>query len=254
MKIIFVGAGNVATHLARGLSDNHQVVQVYSRTVESAEALASLVGAEATTDIKALRADADIYIFSVKDAVLQELIASLPKNGGIWLHTAGSMPMALFEGYAERYGVLYPFQTFTKGRSMEWKDIPFFIEASDRDTYNKINELASSLSEKVIELSSDKRKYLHLTGVFACNFVNYMYTLSEETLQEAGLPFDVVLPLIDETCAKVHALSPADAQTGPAVRFDENVIDKHLSLISDAKTKELYRLISDKIYETHKNK
>lgn len=253
MKVVFVGAGNVATQLALALCKCHfDIIQIYSRTFDSADTLARQVEAQAITDIKKVTTDADIYIFSVKDSILQNLIIDLPSNKGIWLHTAGSIPMSAFKGSNLNYGVLYPFQTFSKSRMADWKNIPLFIEASDTETLSRIKNIANKLSDIVIELSSEKRKYVHLTGVFACNFTNYMYALSADTLKKVGLPFEVVLPLIDETCAKVHTLSPEEAQTGPAIRFDKNVICKHIELIQDEKVKEIYRLISEKIYETHK--
>lgn len=255
MKIIFIGAGNVATHLATELyKQQHSILQIYSRTSISAEVLAQKVDAEPITNIRTISPDADIYIFSVKDSILQELISQLPENKGIYIHTAGSLSINIFEGYAKSYGIFYPFQTFSKNREIEWENIPIFIEASDQDTLNRIKSIAEGVTQKVIELSSEKRKYLHLTGVFACNFVNYMYTISEDILAEIDLPFDVVLPLIEETCQKVHSLNPIEAQTGPAIRFDKNIIDKHLSLIHDKKVNDIYRLISEKIYETHKDK
>lgn len=251
MKIVFIGAGNVATHLATELYKyDYNIVQVYSRTNQSAEALASLVQADAVTDTSRICTDADIYIFSVKDSVLEELAAQLRPNNGLWLHTAGSMPLSIFDKYTSRYGVLYPFQTFTKGRSIEWQNIPIFIESGNNTYLNILQDLASKLSEKVFPISSEQRKYLHLAGVFACNFTNHMYALSSDILKKADLPFDVALPLIDETCSKIHDLSPIDAQTGPAVRYDENVINRHLSMLENDRLKDIYKTISESIHRS----
>ncbi|MFV0331752.1 MAG: Rossmann-like and DUF2520 domain-containing protein [Dysgonomonas sp.] len=249
MKVVLIGAGNVATHLATELyQKSFDIIQVYSRTIKSASALAKAVHAVPVTEISAIINDADLYIFSVKDSVLEELISQVPENKGLWLHTAGSMPIDIFSKYTSHYGVIYPFQTFSKNRDVNWSDIPLFIEASEHNTLIQLEGIAKQLSSKVLELSTDKRKYLHLTGVFACNFTNHMYALAEQILKKIDLPFEVALPLIDETAAKVHSLSPKVAQTGPAVRYDENVINKHLSLIDSKQVKEIYKLISDDIH------
>lgn len=249
MKVVLIGAGNVATHLATELyQKSFDIIQVYSRTIKSASALAKAVHAVPVTEISAIINDADLYIFSVKDSVLEELISQVPENKGLWLHTAGSMPIDIFSKYTSHYGVIYPFQTFSKNRDVNWSDIPLFIEASEHNTLIQLEGIAKQLSGKVLELSTDKRKYLHLTGVFACNFTNHMYVLAEQILKKIDLPFEVALPLIDETAAKVHSLSPKVAQTGPAVRYDENVINKHLSLIDSKQVKEIYKLISDDIH------
>jgi predicted short-subunit dehydrogenase-like oxidoreductase (DUF2520 family) len=160
--------------------------------------------------------------------------------------------MDVFRKYALRSGVFYPFQTFSKGRKVDWQKVPVFIEANNPDSLNFLRNIAEKISEKVAGLSSQDRRYVHLTGVFACNFVNHMYTLSKQFLDKVNLPFDVSLPLIDETAAKVHVLSPEEAQTGPAVRYDENVINKHSGLIEDENVRQIYKLISENIYKTNK--
>lgn len=252
MKVVCLGAGNVATHLIKGLFDkSFDIVQIYSRTLESASALAREVHAVPVTDLKDIIDDADLYVFALKDSVLEGVAAQIPSNNGLWIHTAGSIHMDIFSNYTVHYGVLYPFQTFSKNREIDWKNVPVFTEGSDAKSHATIRAIAGQLSGKVFDLSSEKREYLHLTGVFACNFTNHMYTLSELFLQKAGLPFDVVLPLIDETAAKVHSLTPGDAQTGPAIRYDEKIIDHHIHLIEDEDVKLLYKLISEDIHKTN---
>lgn len=256
MKIVLIGAGNLATHLGKALhAAGHDMVQVFSRTMQSAETLASLLDAEPLTDIAQVRDDADVYIFSVKDSALVQLVAQLCRHEAdglgedgavnalrkakkgeherVFLHTAGSMPMSVFKGMAQHYGVLYPMQTFSKQREVDFSIIPCFVEANDEFAQKQIEGLAREISGRVYQLSSEDRKYLHLSAVFACNFANHCYAISQELLEEHGIPFDVMLPLINETAAKVHEMMPKDAQTGPAVRYDENVIDKQSKLLEN---------------------
>lgn len=256
MDVVFIGAGNLATHLAKELAKySFNILQVYSRTIEAAQELANKVNSTATNNIKDIKPNADIYIFSVKDTVLTELIGQIEINrDSLWLHTAGSMPISVFEGYTNNYGVFYPFQTFSKVRDLDFKKIPLFIEANNTNNLDLLETISNKLSSQVYCLSTQKRQYLHLTGVFACNFVNHMYTISEEILKKEDIPFNVLLPLIDETASKVHELRPKDAQTGPAVRYDENVINKHLSLIDDPKMKEIYQIISENIHRINSTK
>lgn len=253
MKIVFIGAGNLATSLAQELKvKRHKIEQIFSRTMESASELAAKVDSSPTNDLKKLIIDADLYIFSVKDSILEQLIQQMPFTSGIWVHTAGSIAMDIFKSYHTDYGVIYPFQTFSKSRKIDFSVIPVFVEASTGANLQQILSISHSISEKVIPLSSDKRKYVHLCGVFACNFVNYMYTISESILNEKDIPFDILLPLIDETAKKVHKISPKEAQTGPAVRYDENVINKHMSLLKDENQKAIYKLLTVNIHKTNK--
>lgn len=256
MKIVLIGAGNLATHLGKALhAAGHDMVQVFSRTMQSAETLASLLDAEPLTDIAQVRDDADVYIFSVKDSALLQLVAQLCRHEAdglgedgavnalrkakkgeherVFLHTAGSMPLSVFKGMAQHYGVLYPMQTFSKQREVDFSIIPCFVEANDEFAQKQIEGMAREISGRVYQLSSEDRKYLHLSAVFACNFANHCYAISQELLEEHGIPFDVMLPLINETAAKVHEMKPKDAQTGPAVRYDENVIGKQSKLLEN---------------------
>ena len=248
MKVTLIGAGNLATQLGKSLKKAGVIVsQVYSRTEESARTLGELLEAEWLTDIKALRDEADVYIFSVKDSVLCELITEVCKGRGdkLFLHTAGSMPMSCFEGKALHYGVFYPMQTFSKAKDVCFENIPVFIEGDSSETEEVIRSLANMLSKRVITLSSADRKYLHLAAVWACNFTNYCYSVASDILSEHGIPFDVMLPLINETTEKIQKISPKEAQTGPAVRGDKNVMEQQLELMSDrADLQELYKMLS----------
>ena len=160
--------------------------------------------------------------------------------------------MSVWEGHAERYGVFYPMQTFSKQREVNFQEVPFFVEAKRPEDVEFLKAVAATLSEKVYEASSEQRKSLHLAAVFICNFTNHMYALAADLLEKYNLPFDVMLPLIDETARKVHELAPRDAQTGPAVRYDENVMNNHLAMLVDSPAlQEIYKLMSKSIHEHH---
>lgn len=251
-SIVFIGAGNLATNLAKALYDNgFRIIQVYSRTEESARALAQVVEATYTTDLSSVVTDAQLYIVSLKDAAFVQLLPEIVagKENALWVHTAGSIPMDVWAGKVNRYGVFYPMQTFSKQRTVDFRQIPVFVESNSAEDTRTLKDIASVLSENVYEADSEQRKSLHLAAVFTCNFTNHMYALAAGLLKKYGLPFEVMLPLIDETARKVHELEPRLAQTGPAVRYDENVIGEHLQMLSDEPDmQELYRLISESIH------
>lgn len=254
MKVVFIGSGNLATHLSQAMKGaGIEVVQVYSQTESHASLLANKLSCSYTTEPEFIVVDADVYIFSVKDSALLDLIHKIPQNKGLWLHTAGSVPMGVFEGYNDRYGVLYPLQTFSKNRDIDFSIVPVFIESNSAVDEAYLLSFAGKLTRQVISLSSEKRKHLHLAAVWACNFTNHMYLMASKILQEQSLSEVFLLPLIDETAAKVHQLSAREAQTGPAIRYDENIIEKHIELLSDPNMKELYRLISRNIHKESSN-
>ena len=252
MKVVIVGSGNVATHLSLAIAslEGIEICQVYSPTEAHAEILAERLNCDFVTNPTQIRKDADVYLFALKDQALETVIRAVPANNGLWLHTSGSMPMQVFAGYTERYGVLYPLQTFSKSREISFRGIPLFIECHREEDKNCLEDLARRLSGKVCELSSEKRRSLHLAAVFACNFTNHIYALAEEILAKEGLSRDYLFPLIDETAAKVHELPAQEAQTGPAIRYDENIINKHLGMLADdPDVQTLYRLLSQSIHK-----
>lgn len=252
MDIVFVGAGRLATNLASALKQNgHRIVAVWSRTIDSAQALIAMVGGEATNNLDSLPRRADAFVVAIKDAALAEVIPQLCKGreDQVFLHTAGSMPLSVFAGQTQHGGVLYPMQTFSKERLVDFSCVPIFIEGADDEALRVARQLAESVSHEVRELSSADRKHLHLAAVFACNFANHCYALSAQILERHGLPFEVMLPLIDETARKVHTMHPLDAQTGPAIRYDQNVIEAQKALLSDeASSQEIYDIMSKSIY------
>ena len=251
MRIALIGAGRVASCMGPRLKQaGHTVTGVYSRTLANAEQLAKVVGAPAFDSLESVP-EADVYLVMLSDDALVQLAPAIVKGRekALFLHTAGSVPMDLWkEAGAKRYGVLYAMQTFSKGADIDWPEVPVFVEGCNPAELEVVRNLASALSGKVTELSSEGRKKLHVAAVFTCNFSNHMYAIAEKLLASEGVPFSVMLPLVRETARKVETMSPEDAQTGPAIRGDRKVMDQHLELLKEyPEYAELYRLISTDI-------
>ena len=254
MNIIFLGAGNLGTNLAHALfHQGHRIVQVYSRTMESAKVLAEQTGAIPINNFRQLDQDADIYILALKDDVLREIIPGLPDIAGIFVHTAGSVSVDIFEGNVKNYGVFYPLQTFNKNRLVHFSEIPVFIEANSDYSKTQIEQLATSISSDVHQANSEDRLAIHVAAVFACNFTNFMFVGADEILRKYDLSFQSLHPLINETIRKIETRPPYEAQTGPAVRGDNETLKTHLNMLSDAGMwQKLYRFVSDMMIEYYR--
>lgn len=252
-NIVFIGAGNLATHLALALKKaGFNIAQVYSRTQLSAETLAKQVGADACTDYSEVSRDADIYIFALSDKALPSALEALQLKDKRMVHTAGSLPLSIFDDYATTYGVFYPLQTFSKAREVDFSKIPICIEANKPELETELMGIGKIISNSVQLLSSKQRKQLHMAAVFTCNFTNHMYHIGQELLQDQNINLDLLNPLIMETAEKVQELSAKEAQTGPAIRFDEDVIKAHEeSLNMHPDFQKLYRFVSESIYRLH---
>ena len=231
MNIIIIGKGNVATNLHYAFTKKGVACQM----VSSREGLDEVP-------------QANVYIYAVKDEALAEVVAQVKdKEKALHLHTSGTMPITVFGEDKPHAGIFYPFQTFSKARVIEdFSTVPVFFEARGIDDISAVYSLALTITSHVYEASQHDRERLHVAGVYACNFTNLMYTMAAELLKNTHIPFSALLPLIDETAAKIHALAPADAQTGPARRNDENVMHHHLALLNDEQ-RIVYSMLSEAI-------
>lgn len=248
MRIALIGSGRVASCMGPRLKEaGHTVTGVFSRTLANAEQLAGVLGAPAFDDLNAIP-ESDACLTMLTDDALIQLAPAIVKGreDTLFIHTAGSVSAQVWkDAGAGRYGVMYAMQTFSKGAVIDWPQVPVFVEGSSVAEQEIIMSLAHDLSGNVSVLSSKGRKKLHIAAVFASNFSNRMYAISERILATEGVPFSVMLPLVRETARKVESMSPEDAQTGPAVRGDRKVIDEHVQLLKDCpEYAELYRLIS----------
>ena len=252
IKVSFIGAGNVATHLSKALMEaGYDVVGVHTRSRASSEDFAKRCHCTIATNMADLPVS-DFYVFSIKDDALAQVIADFGKlhRDGLCLHTAGSIPMSVFRQHVAHYAVMYPLQTFSKARALNFSDVPLFIEAKDEKDFEVVSTLAHSISNEVIPLSSEDRKKLHLSAVFACNFSNHCFAIASDLLSKTNLPEHLLLPLIRETCAKLEELPAAIGQTGPAVRYDEKVMESQLALLGDDDLrKNIYKQMSASIHE-----
>lgn len=271
-SIAFVGAGNVATHLALAFARKGvRITGIYSRTMLSAETLAEAVRATikdcgndctgiatdctvVATDVLESLPDADVYIVSVKDDALPIIAASWPneRKGRVVLHTAGSVSMEVLATASDHYGVLYPMQTFSKNKAVDFSKITVFVEGSDAVAEEAAICLGECIFGKCQRLSSADRKYLHLAAVFACNFVNHMYDVAYGILKAQNIDPTCLLPLIAETAQKVESVDPHDAQTGPARRGDRDVVDRHIEALSGQPSlQQIYSILSESIMQRY---
>jgi|SRR6187402_2850418 len=247
MKITLIGSGNVAWHLGKAfVKAGHSIEAVYSRDPGHAQALSDLFhGSTVATQTDFSKSNSELFIVAISDQALIEVAASLviPENAVI-AHTSGSMPMEALNEFS-KHGVFYALQTFTKGKEMNISEVPFGIEASDNKTYELLSSLALSLSKNVQPISSAQRKVLHVAAVFACNFTNHLFSVSANILEKENLHFNLLNSLIKETVQKALEIGPEKAQTGPAIRGDEKIIQQHLDYLkSEPELQVLYKLIS----------
>ncbi|MCX6218780.1 Rossmann-like and DUF2520 domain-containing protein [Spirosoma sp.] len=265
MEISFIGAGNLAWHLAPALENaGHHINEVYSRQLQHARQLVSnLYDAHTHSELNFADSPSKLFILAIPDDALEQVCSQLvlPEDA-ILVHTAGARTLASLEQWMAIYsdvpvqtGVFYPLQTFSKGQSfMVFDEIPLCIESGDSVTEETLVQLGQDISDIVYIITSEERRALHVAAVFACNFTNHLLTLAHDLTVQDGLDFDLLRPIIGETFRKGLAASdPADVQTGPARRGDLTTIDTHLAYLSNQpKLSEIYQLLTQSIQHQYR--
>lgn len=251
MDIVILGSGNVATHLGRALAHaGNNILQVWSRQATNAEALANRLDARSTDRLDQVDQNADVYIIAVVDDAISNLIAQLKQIkanlNGLLVHTSGSTSMDVFGDRFDKVGVFYPLQTFSKNKEVNFEEVPVLLEASSSLQLDLLKNLASSISNRVVEATSIQRKSLHIAAVFACNYTNFLYSIAQQLLEEHDLDFDLIRPLIKETADKAQLHTPKEVQTGPAIRKDLSIVRDHIKFLEYKKDwQEIYKLLSE---------
>lgn len=245
MDITIIGVGNVGTHLYNEFcKEKITVSAIWSKNIENAKKLNPEIS---TSSLDFSNSKSEYFIIAVKDDKITEVVENikLPANA-IICHTSGSIGIDVFQNKFENCGIFYPLQTFSKDRALDFSEIPFLLEASNKETLIELTILADLISKNVQKCNSKQRRQIHLAAVFASNFVNKLLGISKEILEEKNLDFSLLQPLVKEQIKKSFDISPEKAQTGPAIRGDKKTIAKHLDMLGDQKDyQKLYKLISE---------
>lgn len=244
MKIVIIGSGNVAFHLAKAFHQkNITVNQVFGRNELDLKEISTHFDIPYSTQNLER---ADFYLIAVNDDSVEEISKKITEKNCLVAHTSGSLPVDILKG-EYRKASFYPLQTFSKSKDLNYSEIPFFLEAENKEDLEMMKNLVSKISSFVIESTYEKRKYIHLTAVFACNFVNHLFARAKEISDSQEIPFQYFLPLIEETTAKILSIEPKSAQTGPAFRNDKRVLEHHEELLTDPQKLKIYKTMNESI-------
>lgn len=248
-KIVIIGSGNVGYQFAWHLHNaGHEIIQVFSRHLPSAKWIGNLMDIPCTDQFSEITLDGDIYLMTVKDDAIEEVASHLRLKDKVVAHTSGSVPLKVLQEVTDNYGIFYPLQTLSRNVSVDFVTIPICIDASNEKTLDVLKDLAATLTGKIIEVDDAKRFAIHVAAVFANNFTNHLFSISQMILEESGLSFEIFKPLINETVRKIQNHDPLNVQTGPAVRHDEHTIAMHIEYLKkDPAFAEIYRVLTDDI-------
>ena len=250
IKIVLIGSGNVAHHLIEAFAKSKivDVTQVFSRQKES---VSPLFDSNKIMDDYNNLAKADLYIIAVSDDAIATVSSQLAFKNRLVVHTSGSVSLDVLDK-KNRKGSFYPLQTFSKKKDVDFSQIPICLESENDSDFELLDKVAQSISNTVFKINSEQRKALHVSAVFVNNFVNHLYQMGNEICEANKVPFQILKPLILETANKVMTLSPAAAQTGPAIRNDKQTIASHLDFLLEENQKNIYTILTQSIQNNGK--
>ncbi|HFK5505941.1 Rossmann-like and DUF2520 domain-containing protein [Elizabethkingia anophelis] len=244
MTTVIIGSGNVAWHMAKAFKEaGIDLIQLYGRNEQELKKLSLEINVEySTNQLK----QADFYLICTSDKAIAEVSKQIPYEQALVAHTSGSLSRDVLEG-SYRKASFYPLQTFSKSRKLDYSKIPLFVDAGWESDNILLTDLAKKISTNVMRINHEQRKQMHLSAVFACNFVNHLYAQAEIICKQNDISFNYLLPLIEETADKIKTISPKDAQTGPAVRNDQNIIKLQENLIVTPNQLNIYKILTESI-------
>ncbi|MBD3628697.1 Rossmann-like and DUF2520 domain-containing protein [Cyclobacterium sp.] len=256
LDIAIIGTGNVAWHLSSALENaGHVITEVYGRDLKNAEKISSrLYGTEAQDHLDFTESQANLFILAVSDQAIGEIAeAVILPEGSVLVHTSGNMALDILSFSSADYtGILYPLQSFTKGREIGFEEVPFLLEAMESKAMKTLKTLCKSLSSPYYVVPSRDRKAIHVAAVFASNFTNHLIGIAESILERQGLEFDMLKPLVTEQINKTLQMGAKAAQTGPAKREDFGTLENHHEFLHyNEQLAEIYRLISQDIIDSN---
>lgn len=251
MKVVIVGAGNVASVLGRLIKKSkHEILQVISRDASSASVLSTELNCAFADNSGVIDKTADLYLIAVTDTAMSELDETYYLGDKLVVHTAGSISKNVLKNITNRYGVLYPLQSLRKQNMDLHQDIPLLVDANTEEAITILQNFALTISGNVCIANDELRLKLHVAAVLVSNFTNHLYALAFEYCNKEGADFKLLLPLIEETALRLRNHVPNEMRTGPAIRKDIKTLEKHLRLLAAyPKIHHIYLKITDSIMD-----
>jgi predicted short-subunit dehydrogenase-like oxidoreductase (DUF2520 family) len=250
-SIWIFGSGKVASNIAEALHyKKYSIEKIISRNQETGEELCLFTDAEYSSEFKSCKKFNGIVFFCLSDTGLQEIAPQLQFPRALVMHTSGSQPLSILQNCSPYSAVFYPLMSFTRDFPEDITNAPIFVEYENPIVKKAVFNLANSLSDNVFKVNSEQRAHLHLAGVIANNFSNYLYGIAGEIVTSQGFSRDVLNPIMKKTVDKLLLNQAHDNQTGPAIRNDTVVIEKNLALLADQPLiQDIYRILTKGIQE-----
>ncbi|HRP88590.1 MAG TPA: DUF2520 domain-containing protein [Edaphocola sp.] len=246
MKIVLLGTGNIAHYFCTRLAESktYKVIQAYARDQQKGLQFQEHFNIPVVNHLEEIDEKSAIYFLAVKDNAIAELASKIKSKNALIIHCAGSQNLEIIENDSQKKAIIWPIYSISKQENYA-QNIPLIIEGNNKDAENEALKLALEISQNTSIVNYAQRQYLHLNAVLVNNFSNHLFAIADAISKERKIDFDILKPIIHQTIQNLNSKNPAETQTGPAIRHDEQTINKHLTLLDHhPEWQELYKSIS----------
>jgi predicted short-subunit dehydrogenase-like oxidoreductase (DUF2520 family) len=243
-RVAIVGAGNLGTALARALQRaGYEIDVVIARargaSLKKAQRLARQLGAGASTDLSAVRAE--LIWFCVPDAEIARAARSLAKRiewkGRVALHSSGALTsdeLAVLRSRGAAVASVHPLMTFVRGSGASLAGVPFALEG-DLAAVRVARRIVRDVGGRAYSIRKKDKAAYHAWGTFASPLFTALLATTEQVAALARVNKKAakqrMIPILLQTLANYAAFGAAGAFSGPIIRGDVDTVMRHLRVL-----------------------
>lgn len=260
IKTGFIGAGTTGTALAVRFSQKGcPVVAVASRTLTSAQKLASLVtNCQIYHTSQEVADAAELVFITTPDDIIAGVCGEVQWHAGQnVVHCSGAHSVDILEPARKlgaAVGSFHPLQTFADvDQAIENLPGSTFSLEAEEPLLSTLKELTLLLNSNWVELKPGDKVLYHAAAVFACNYLVTLVKLALDLWRDFGVSSKeatrALLPLLNGTINNIENIGLPDCLTGPVARGDSGTILKHLAAL-EARSPSLLTTYKELGYQT----
>ena len=251
LRLNVVGCGAVGQTLAAAWhkSGHFTIQDLVSRSRDSVQRAREFIGAGAATESLAAMRGADVWMLTVPDDEIANVVAALAANGiaassQLIFHCSGSLSSQLLKGLQSAsgdatgpaVGSMHPLLGFSNPASaMAELSGSFAAVEGDALAMDLLESAARSVELSPVRIDAARKTFYHAGCVFASNYLVTLLKIAGDLLTYSGVDerdaLRMLAPLAEKNVRSVFSLGPAAALTGPIVRGDVEVVERHIEAL-----------------------
>jgi len=236
---VTIGTGNLASHFIPAFtkSSHVNIKQCLGRIPPEEFHNSYGTNINYSSNLSQIEKQVDFLFLMVNDGALAAItkeLSSLISTKTCVVHFSGASSLALIDEYFTSTACLWPVSSISsKDQSLDLSMVPVCLNSTSMTHGQVLAEMSKDIFQEVYEVSEEEKSLLHLGAVVVNNFTNHLYHQTAKILEDKGLDFDILKPIIMQTASKILKNAPSKMQTGPAIRGDQETLLKHHHLLAN---------------------